>query len=251
MQSNWLANRQSRFVYRLGVILSVGLLLGLLLVPLGLLVGESKGALLVGLVVLGIGLLFGLRTEIQPAEIVIWSWKRAWWGGCLGLLIGFLCSIAIIILLSTSTTSLLLAGLAQGVVFGFGLVLSGGLSRSRLEKNTFVKPNEGIWRSARNSVRYGCLTGLISTPLLLLEGSLFAVIGVTLTVGLLSGGLACIQHLILRVLLWREKSTPWELSQFLDYAAERILLRKVGGGYIFVHRLLLDYFASLEHQSTI
>ena len=36
---------------------------------------------------------------------------------------------------------------------------------------------------------------------------------------------------------------------FLNSCAERILLRKVGGGYIFVHRLLLEYFASLD-QST-
>jgi hypothetical protein len=35
---------------------------------------------------------------------------------------------------------------------------------------------------------------------------------------------------------------------FLDEAAERLLLRKVGGGYIFVHRLLLEYFASLEKK---
>jgi len=32
-------------------------------------------------------------------------------------------------------------------------------------------------------------------------------------------------------------------------ATERILLRKVGGGYIFIHRLLLDYFASLDNAS--
>jgi hypothetical protein len=32
---------------------------------------------------------------------------------------------------------------------------------------------------------------------------------------------------------------------FLDYATECILLRKVGGGYIFIHRLLQDYFAAL------
>jgi hypothetical protein len=31
---------------------------------------------------------------------------------------------------------------------------------------------------------------------------------------------------------------------FLDYAAERIFLRKVGGGYIFIHRLLQEYFAA-------
>jgi hypothetical protein len=32
----------------------------------------------------------------------------------------------------------------------------------------------------------------------------------------------------------------------LDYAAGRIFLRKVGGGYIFIHRMLMEYFASLE-----
>jgi hypothetical protein len=39
---------------------------------------------------------------------------------------------------------------------------------------------------------------------------------------------------------------PPRFVRFLDYAAERIFLRKVGGGYIFVHRLLLEYFASLD-----
>jgi hypothetical protein len=42
---------------------------------------------------------------------------------------------------------------------------------------------------------------------------------------------------------------PWNYPRFLDYAAERILLRKVGGGYIFVHRLLLEYFAALDAMS--
>jgi hypothetical protein len=31
-----------------------------------------------------------------------------------------------------------------------------------------------------------------------------------------------------------------------DYASEQVLLRKVGGGYIFIHRMLLEYFANLE-----
>jgi len=33
---------------------------------------------------------------------------------------------------------------------------------------------------------------------------------------------------------------------FLDYATERILLYKVGGSYMFVHRQLLEYFAALD-----
>jgi len=37
----------------------------------------------------------------------------------------------------------------------------------------------------------------------------------------------------------------WNVIRSLDYAAERIFLCKVGGGYIFIHRLLQDYFVSL------
>ena len=29
------------------------------------------------------------------------------------------------------------------------------------------------------------------------------------------------------------------------YAADRIFLRKVGGGHIFTHRMLMEYFATL------
>jgi hypothetical protein len=32
------------------------------------------------------------------------------------------------------------------------------------------------------------------------------------------------------------------------YAADRIYLRKAGGGYIFIHRMLMEYFAALETE---
>jgi serine/threonine protein kinase len=67
-----------------------------------------------------------------------------------------------------------------------------------------------------------------------------------LAVGLSCGGAAYVQHFVLRFLLWCARSTPFNYPRFLDYAAERILLRKVGGGYIFIHRLLLEYFADVE-----
>jgi hypothetical protein len=69
-----------------------------------------------------------------------------------------------------------------------------------------------------------------------------------LTVGLSCGGAAYIQHFVLRFLLLCRRSVPFNYPHFLDYAAERILLRKVGGGYIFIHRLLLEHFASLEEK---
>jgi hypothetical protein len=56
---------------------------------------------------------------------------------------------------------------------------------------------------------------------------------------------------VVRLLLWYAGSIPWNYPGFLDAATEHILLRKVGGGYIFVHRLLLEYFASLHDASTL
>jgi hypothetical protein len=38
---------------------------------------------------------------------------------------------------------------------------------------------------------------------------------------------------------------PHDYVQFLDFAAEHVLLQRVGGGYRFIHALLLDYFADL------
>jgi len=33
----------------------------------------------------------------------------------------------------------------------------------------------------------------------------------------------------------------------LDYAADRIFLQKVGGGYIFIHRMLMEYFQLVQN----
>ena len=70
-----------------------------------------------------------------------------------------------------------------------------------------------------------------------------------LAVGLACGGAAFMQHFVLRCLLWCTGCIPFNYARFLDYAAERILLRKVGGGYIFIHRLLLEYFAGVQAEA--
>jgi hypothetical protein len=63
--------------------------------------------------------------------------------------------------------------------------------------------------------------------------------------GLIGGGSACIQHFILRLVLYYQGASPWNYAHFLDYAADRLFLQKVGGGYIFVHRMLLEHFAAM------
>ena len=61
---------------------------------------------------------------------------------------------------------------------------------------------------------------------------------------ILFGGGAVALHLCIRLFLTLGNGIPWRLARFLDYATRRIFLRKVGGGYIFIHRLLQEYFAS-------
>jgi hypothetical protein len=59
----------------------------------------------------------------------------------------------------------------------------------------------------------------------------------------LFGGLTTLRHYVIRALLARHRIFPWRAQAFLDDATTRILLRRVGGGYSFIHRRLQDYFA--------
>jgi eukaryotic-like serine/threonine-protein kinase len=147
-------------------------------------------------------------------------------------------------------------GLASGVVFGLAFGVGGGLTGGEVEAKAI--PNQGIRRSARsallsglivggifglgNEMLFGLLAGLGAE----LASSLVAGLEFGLVGALAYGGYACLSHLALRLVLWRSGALPWNITRFLDYCADRIFLRKVGGGYIFVHRLLLEYFAALE-----
>lgn len=164
-----------------------------------------------------------------------------------------------------------------GLVFG----LVGGLSSKIVSTKT--TPNQGIKLTLRNALYAGFLFGLSSglivwltlvlavDPILsLIIGSnvssgapvdrginldlwVFAGLLVGLLVGLIGilwyGGLDIIQHITLRLILWRKGFTPRNYVRFLDYVTERVFLQKVGGGYIFIHRLLLEHFAAMSIES--
>ena len=53
---------------------------------------------------------------------------------------------------------------------------------------------------------------------------------------------------LLRFWLWRSHLFPWQGASFLEDATARILLRRIGDGYSFTHRLLLDHFADLDQM---
>ena len=84
----------------------------------------------------------------------------------------------------------------------------------------------------------------------LLFGGLFGGLFVGLIFGLLNGGAACIQHYQLRRILYRQGRIPWNYARFLDYATERLLMKKVGGGYVFYHRMLMEHFAQRHAGSS-
>ena len=100
--------------------------------------------------------------------------------------------------------------------FGLGIGLSIGLT---------VRLIEGLSR--------GLIVGLISGLVAGLHG------------GLNRGGSDVIMHYALRLILWRSGYTPFNFVKFLDQWAKLILLKKAGGSYIFIHRMLLEYFADL------
>jgi hypothetical protein len=225
-----------RHIYFIGVVLVFGLVCGLW----GVLIGGLDGLLIYGLGGgLVFGLVFGLGNEIKPVEVLKWSWKKAKSGLVYGPVVGLVVGLG--------------GGLFTVLVFGLIGGLIGGLSHHEIELRT--TPNQGIKQSGKNSIIGGLVVGLfmaLGFGLMGLAGELFMALGFGLggglVFGLVVGGAAWLQHYLLRFLLYCSGAMPWNLTRFLDYAADRIFLRKVGGGYIFIHRLLMEYFASLEPE---
>jgi hypothetical protein len=80
-------------------------------------------------------------------------------------------------------------------------------------------------------------------------GGLLAGSEAGLGIGLLCGGWASLEHFALRLVLWYKKFAPLHYIRFLDYATAHIFLRKVGGGYKFMHDMLLEHFAAKYQPS--
>jgi hypothetical protein len=149
-------------------------------------------------------------------------------------------------------------GLYWALVWGLMAAMFGGLNSKIVETKTIS--NQGILLSLRNALLtgpgFGLIIGLFGG---LLYGVLFGFqygvdfgiflgLGVGTTAFMWYGGLDVIQHSTLRVILWYRGHIPLNYVGFLNYAAERVFLQKVGGGYIFIHRLLLEHFATMAEK---
>jgi len=212
------------------------------------------------------GLCYGLAGElsvrIEPAEQVRWSWSRLRAGLPRALVGGLIGGLVLGLVFGVSGG--LSAGLAFGPILCLIAVLLGGLSAGLTGglRDERAVPNEGIRRSAQHAVAVGLVAGVVSglscgVAIGLSRGltsgltiGLGAGLGVTSVAAMMFGEAACLQHYVVRAYLAREGVGPWKYGPFLDAMAERLMLRRSGGAYLFVHRLLRDYFAASRHDRT-
>ncbi|MEL6408268.1 MAG: TIR domain-containing protein [Chloroflexota bacterium] len=155
----------------------------------------------------------------------------------------------------------------------------GGIRRTEVVE-VRTEPNSGIRQSRKTATRVVLILALVGLVIGFICGAVLhfisglptiyyssvsyldqwhewiftATVAVSVTVGaiiglFIGGGDAVVKHVVLRVLLLWGGKIPFNYARLLDAAGERILLRKVGGGYIFIHRYLLEYFASQEQSS--
>ena len=266
MQPSWLVGHQQWiYMHIFGLIggLIVGLIIGL---SFGLTSGLTSGLIFWQI----IGLFIGLD-DIRPIEAIRISLTHAKAQEFFAILKRHLMIVGLNVglllgqvgWLITKQINVLIAGLIVGLFLGLMGGLMGGLTT---DVEIRVKPNQGIINSVRNTVIVLVIT-LCITPIayLLLQQLLSPSIDPKITSSLLAGaipiipwhgfqqggGQACIQHLALRLVLFFSRSAPWDYAQFLDYAADRLILQRVGGQYRFMHKLLQDRFAEMKGDKNV
>ncbi|NTW03258.1 MAG: NACHT domain-containing protein [Oscillochloris sp.] len=219
---------------------------------------------------------------IKPTESLRWSWHRLHTRRYLGLVLGLFSGLALgagaVIRFHISLLAGLASGLGLGLVGGLGGGLLDGLIQVELQTKT--RPNQGMWRTLGHAIGIwvggGLLIGLGSGLVITLVSYIVRWVGIGddanfafnivsfliidldfgMMIGIVSasvislyfGALAFAQHFALRLVCTLSGYAPWRYPRFLNYAVERILLRRVGGSYIFVHRLLMEHFAVMTDE---
>ena len=258
MQPTWLRNRSEERVYLIrnfmsGLIggLIGGLIFGLIFAGLvgdGRIYGRNLG--LTGGLIGGVisGLMLVRSKEISPLESISWSWQRAKftlirefficlsYGLIGGLILGL--SLELIPVLSNGLYVGQVTGLSGGLISGLIFALGSGLSSTDIKQR--VVPNQGILGSWKNCLVIGLCAGLIGGligKLILgriygLSGGLISGLLLGLSSGPMSGlkygGAALIQHFTLRHMLYQKGHIPWNYAKFLDFASDRLLMKKSG-----------------------
>ncbi len=280
MQPGWLpANARRQYAQQSkllvgGAFLLAGLLAGMAGIPAygwpaplaGLLIGG-----LAGLIPVLTGFLWLRKTvrwdKIETVETLDWSWSWAWLSLAVGSMAGLLLGLLLSLWRARASGEMGVPWwLLLPVFLSVALLLEQAVVRSEVKIRT--TPGLGLERSRRNGGVVGLGAAALTAVLSFLSLGLGGLFGVPvpwastlpwisgaalffgLTGALRYGGLAYLQFRRLSGILQSSGFVPESYVDFLDYAAERNLLRKVGGGFTFMHALLLDYFRKLHPDQT-
>jgi hypothetical protein len=185
-------------------------------------------------------------------------------GGVLGAILGFFSAYVGCRFYANGSDSnpisVLLYTIMCAVAFGCGFVVS-AFARPR-DLETHPSTDFSLRQSLRYTLTYmgACLgVGIVSllflagmgltkagdsvSPVTALVGAVAFLGWVGFFSGMEKGGYFLLDHYLTRAFLWKRNRMPWDYLRFLETASERVFLRQIGSGYMFVHRMLLDYFA--------
>ena len=225
------------------------------------------------------GLTFGILKrelrEIKLYEKLKWSLKKArfaiikkvFLGSIVGLLYGLIYGL---LMKHVGKHSIKLEGeiVIYVLILGLIFVLTTGWLSLNIQQRIF--PNQGIKNSVKNSNWIGLIQGLLICFFYgIIAATLYRppdvddriILIYNLAYGLYFGSIAgfifwvryggssFIEHFSLRRILYRKGRIPWNYARFLDYATDRLLMKKVGGGYVFYHRMLMEHFARRNRVS--
>ncbi len=173
-----------------------------------------------------------VQQQFPPIARVLISFV---WGGCFGVI-----------------------GLGLGGLVGSLLaVLNACLQRQEIDQK--LRPNEGMRNTVKSTFTV-LLLMVVPVGLLLWlatswagnQGVRFVFFWANLALPFAFfyfGGLALMQHASLRLWLWWQGVLPRPLVAWLDDMTTHLLLLRVGGGWVFIHRALLEYFAEGKQKS--
>jgi len=258
MQPKWLKTKLQQQIYSLGLLmifLIVGGLIGQMLLPI------KRVIFWLILIPVILAPILGVN-RINPVESLKWSWKNGSRNIIRGLMLGLLFGLILKLpyelifnplhwqIFAPHMRNFLFYSLIRGIVFASIIGIIFGLVRGMTSPSiqTIAVANQGIWQSLKNAIVFGLIGFLmLGIAAKILNWPIFFWGTFGLSFGMVAGGgEACIKHFVLRLVLYLNGYIPWNYARFLDWGTDRIFLQKVGGGYIFVHRLLLEHFAQIE-----
>ena len=243
----------------------------------------SAGEARISLIIIGLifAFLFGnssarnlLKRDIDRVEQLTWSSSNGLKGAIGGFFLGVLLDLffqLISTMLFPERPPLSIFPIISffGVLLG---VLSLGFSNKEIQKTD--RPEAVIRSNLRNGTIFGLVAFCCAFPLFSLLGLYFdqmdisrplaGRLGITtpLTYGLFTGlffsllvffrfgALSVLKFMALRIILRINGHLPWNVSRFLDHAVHCGVLRRVGGAYFFMHRILMEHLGTQYIQKS-